>query len=234
MARLFLSYRRSDSGAYADRLAQRLRAFQFDTVFLDRDGIGLGEDYAERIRASLSQSAAVLVLMGKTWLQSADDGGRRRLDDPGDWVRREVALALTLGVPVIPVLFDSARMPDANQVPADLATLATKQCYEINANYFDRDADDLARRLEATLVAAAAGARGARAPQGAIGAGLLRQLLLIWIALSLTTAAVAVAPAFVPALPRTFWLFPCLMTAAAFLWWLYWLGESMRPARAAA
>jgi TIR domain len=230
MARLFLSYRRDDSGAYADRLAQRLRAFQFDTVFLDRDGIALGEDYAQRIRTSLSQSAAVLVLIGKTWVHAMDDGGRRRLDDPSDWVRREVALALTLGLPVIPVLFDSARMPAVEELPAELATLATKQCYEISANYFDRDADDLARRLEASLVAA--DARRAAVPQGAAAIGFLRQLLLIWIALSLVTGGVAVAPSFVPALPQTFWLFPCSMTGAAFLWWLYWLGESMRPARA--
>ena len=227
MATLFISYRRSDCGAYAERLAQRLRGFQFDTVFVDRDGIGLGDDYAQRIRASLSQSAAVLVLMGKTWLEPGD-GGRRRLDDPSDWVRREVALALTLGIPVVPVLFDSARMPGANEVPADLAPLVTRQSYDINANYFERDADDLARRLEATLVATA---RGTAPAPTRVGAGLLRQLLMIWIALSLATAAFAVACAVVPALPRNFWLFPCFMTAAAFLWWLYWMGESMRPAR---
>jgi hypothetical protein len=231
MATLFISYRRSDCGPYAERLAQRLRGFQFDTVFVDRDGIDLGEDYAERIRASLSQSAAVLVLMGKSWLGSADDAGRRRLEDPSDWVRREVALALTLGIPVVPVLFDSVRMPKANEVPDDLAPLVKKQSYDINPNYFERDADDFARRLEATLVA---GARGARAAPGRVGAGLLRQLLVIWVLLSMVTAAFAVAPSVVPALPRTFWLFPCLMTAAAFLWWLYWLGESMRPLRAGA
>jgi hypothetical protein len=134
---------------------------------------------------------------------------------------------LTLGIPVVPVLFDSARLPGANEVPADLAPLVTRQSYDINANYFERDADDLARRLEATLVSAA---RGTAPAPARVGAGLLQQLLLIWIGLLLVTVVVAAASA-VLHVPRHFWLFPCFMTAAAFLWWLYWLGESMRPAR---
>jgi hypothetical protein len=231
MARLFLSYRRTDSGAYADRLAQRLRTFQFDTVFLDRDGVALGEDYAQRIRTNLSQAAAVLVLIGPGWTQVRDGNGRRRLDDVNDWVRREVALALTLGLPVIPVLFDSARMPGADDLPPDLAALATKQCYDMSANYFERDADDLARRLEAMVVASA---RSASPAERRVEGGFLRQLLVIWIALALLTCAFAVTPAFWPPMPQSFWLFPCTMTGAAFLWWLYWLGESMRPARARA
>ena len=231
MAKLFLSYRRSDCGAYADRLAQRLRSFQFDTVFLDRDGIRLADDFADRIRAGLSESLAMLVLMGKGWITAQDDAGRRRLDDPTDWVRREVALALSRKLHVIPVLFDAARMPAAIDLPADLAPLAARQGYDINGNYFDRDADDLARKLEGMFVA---GARAASPGPAPVSTGLLSQLRVIWVLLAFVTIGVAVAPSFVPALPPFFWLFPCFMTAAAFLWWLYWLGESLRPARVGA
>lgn len=229
MANLFLSYRRSDCGAYAERLALRLRAYQFETVFLDRDGIDLADDYSERIRSALSRATAVLVLIGRHWSDATDAAGRRRLDEPSDWVRREVELALSLGVPIVPVLFDGAQMPGAADVPAELAALTRAQGYDISQNYFDRDADDFARRLERRLIA---GARATgRGSATAAGSGvLLRQLQLIWIGLFCVTAGVAVVPAFVPPVPDTFWIFPGTMTVAAFAWWLYCSSLSLRPA----
>ena len=75
MARLFLSYRRSDCGAYADRLARCLAALQFDAAFLDRDAVGPGENFADRIRSSLSHCSAVLVLIGHGWIDAKDESG---------------------------------------------------------------------------------------------------------------------------------------------------------------
>jgi hypothetical protein len=75
VARLFISYRRSDTGAYADRLENRLAQFQFESVFLDRDDIGLAENYADTIRTALARSEAVLVLIGPTWATVADASG---------------------------------------------------------------------------------------------------------------------------------------------------------------
>jgi hypothetical protein len=230
MARLFLSYRRSDTGAYADRLASRLASFQFDSVFLDREAIGLGDNFADSIRSSLSQCSTVLVLIGQNWIDARDAAGQRRLDDPTDWVRREIALALNLKLPVIPVRFDSPRRFTHAELPPELVPLAAANDYSIDGNYFDRDADYLCRTLEEKLVAAARAA-GQGAPLSS-PATLLRQLQIIWLTLTVITLGVAVAPVVVPALPRLFWLFPGTMTLAAFLWWLYWLGESMRPARA--
>jgi TIR domain len=232
MARLFISYRRSDTEAFADRLAQRLASFQFEMVFVASSAIDLGSDYADQIRSSLSGCSAVLVLIGKGWIDARDDGGGRRLDDPADWVRREVALALRLGLPVIPVLFDSAPVPKVEDLPLDLAPLATKQGYDINGKYFDRDADELGRRVEALIVARERESRPSSAMARATGT--LGQLKIIWLALFTTTGGVAVAPQFVPALPGSFWVFPATMTLAAFSWWLYWLGESARPSFARA
>jgi hypothetical protein len=229
MARLFLSYRRSDTGAYADRLAQRLASFQFEAVFQDRQDIELGDNYADRIRSSLSQCSAVLVLIGKNWIDARDAEGRRRLDDPADWVRREVAMALSLKLPIVTVRFDFPHEMPQSQLPKELATLATNQGYDINGNYFERDADDLCARLEKLLVAADRTTAPGAAPPSA--AHLLTQLRIIWIALAVLTLGTSVAPVLVPALPGVFWIFPGSMTMAAFLWWLYWLGESTRPAR---
>ena len=227
MARLFISYRRSDTGAYADRLAARLSLFQFEAIFQDREGIALADNYADQIRLALSRCDAVLVLIGAQWAASSD-GGRSRLAEPTDWVRREIALALSLGLPLIPVLFDAATVPAAAVMPGELAALATAQGYDINGNYFDRDADYLGRELEQLLVRRQRSAAGQSA---AVATNLLGQLRLIWIVLGALTLALAIAPFFVPSLPRLFWLFPGTMAMAAFMWWLYWLGESLRPIR---
>lgn len=232
MARLFLSYRRSDTGAYADRLAARLAAFQFDAIFLDREDIALGANYADRIRDELSQCDALLLLIGPGWLTAQGADGGPRLANPADWVRREAALALARRLPVIPVFFDSPPQLTPAALPAELAPLATAEGYDINGNYFDRDADDLGRRLETLLVRDRAVATTPVDARPATATAFLRQLTWMWLLLFAATVATAVVPAFTPALPRSFWIFPGSMTMAAFLWRLYWMGEAARPARA--
>ena len=235
LARVFISYRRSDTGAYAGAVAQRLAALQFESVFQDREDIALADNYADRIREGLAESDVVLVLIGPSWLTVRNHAGGRRLDDENDWVRREVALALELRKRVVPVLFDGARVPDVQSLPVNLVTLATTQGYDVNGNYLERDLDDLARRLERDLVAARASRddrqAGAAAQRAASSPDFVRQLQFIWMALGVLTLALAVVPYFAPALPRLFWVFPATMTIAALFWWLYWAGEAMRPAR---
>jgi hypothetical protein len=232
MAKIFISYRRSDTGPYADRLVERLGDFQFEAVFLDRSQIRLGQNFADRIRQALAQCNAVLALIGPKWLDARDESGSRRLDDANDWVRREITLASRLKLPVVPVLFDGAKSPATEQLPRDLACLATSQGYDINGNYFDRDAIDLCSRLEAELTAAVRAQSTIDKPR--VSQPVLDQVRFIWMFLFAVTLLFAVAPAVAPAFPRLFWLFPCAMTLAAFLWWLYGLAALMRPGHARA
>ena len=44
--------------------------------------------------------------------------GARRIDDPADFVRLEIASALKRNIPVVPVLVQGAKMPTAAQLPA--------------------------------------------------------------------------------------------------------------------
>jgi hypothetical protein len=228
MARLFISYRRSDTGAYADRLVARLSAFQFQAIFQDREAIDLADDYADQIRSGLAKCDAVLVLIGPGWTTAQDRTGRKRLDIPNDWVRREVTLALSMGVPIVPVLFDSARTPSAADIPGDLAPLATAQGYDINGNYFDRDSDDLARRLEQSIVSRARATSDQTVP---VKSRFLTQLQGIWIGLCVLALGFSITPFFVPALPGTFWMFPASMAVPAFLYWMYIQGEAIRAVR---
>src|SRR5260370_36365502 len=133
--RIFMSYRRADTGWAAVSLFDRL-ADQFgrDKVFKDVDSIDLGEDFVEAITTAVGSSGAVLALIGNQWLTVTDQHGRRRLDNPGDFVRLEIEAALTRGVRIIPILVDGALMPHEDQLPESLAPLARRQALELSPN----------------------------------------------------------------------------------------------------
>jgi hypothetical protein len=93
------------------------------------DSIALGFDFREAVERSLSSCGVFLVIIGPQWLNIKvpnDESGRRRLDDPTDLVRQEIATGLKKGssLPVIPVLVRGATMPTADQLPDDLKSLA--------------------------------------------------------------------------------------------------------------
>ena len=126
MSKVFVSYRRDDSAGFAGRLTDALeRRFGADSVFRDVDDIAAGADFGVVIEQALQQVQAVLVVIGPRWLDARDERGRR-LDDPGDYVRREVELALASGKPVIPVLVGGATMPTAEALPPTLRGLANR------------------------------------------------------------------------------------------------------------
>ena len=58
-------------------------------------------------------------VMGREWLTCTDRNGRRWLDDPHDFIRLEIGIALTRNVRVIPVLVEGAVMPTASELPSD-------------------------------------------------------------------------------------------------------------------
>ena len=131
--RIFISYRRQETAWPAGRLDDVLvEHFPAEQVFKDVDSIEPGEDFVERITAAVASCDVLLALIGPQWLTITDENGRRRLDDPKDWVRLEIETALTRKIRVIPILVDDARMPHATQLPATLAALVRRNAVEIN------------------------------------------------------------------------------------------------------
>ena len=149
MSGIFISYRRADSGDTARRLHEFLGArFGEASVFIDVETIEAGADFAEAIDTTVRLSDGLVAVIGTTWLTAADAEGRRRLDDPADWVRLEIATALARGVKVIPVLVDGARMPAERELPGSLAALARHQALDLRGARFEEDAGRLATALE--------------------------------------------------------------------------------------
>ena len=119
-----ISYRRQDSSPVAGRLYDRLQAeFGKGTVFMDFDSIPYGVDFREHIKATLQRAKVVIAIIGPDWCGGRDPANRR-IDDPTDFVRLEVASALENGIPIIPVLVNNTPMPEAKSLPVELEGLA--------------------------------------------------------------------------------------------------------------
>ena len=139
MAGVFISYRRDDTAGHAGRLFDTLvRRFGEPSVFMDLTDIAPGADFVETLDQAVGSCDVLLVLIGRHWL-SADSQGRRRLEDPHDFIRREVATALTRNIPVMPVLLQGARMPTADELPQDIKALARRQAIELSESRWETD-----------------------------------------------------------------------------------------------
>ena len=125
MRAIFISYRRDDSEGHAGRLFEDLcDRFGKEAVFMDVAGIEAGRDFRRAIEAQVASCGVLLAIIGKNWLTVTDEKGRRRLDDPYDFVRLETAGALKRDIPVVPVLVHGAEMPSVDDLPDDLKDLA--------------------------------------------------------------------------------------------------------------
>ena len=151
MKGIFISYRRQDAAGYAGRLYDRLAShFGAERVFMDVEGIEPGLDFVEALERAVASCEVLIVIIGAGWL-ATDNAGKRRLDDPKDFVRIETAAALARHIRVVPVLVDGAVMPRAEELPADLAPLARRQAVELSHKYWDATSAELIRTLERVL-----------------------------------------------------------------------------------
>jgi len=133
MRAIFISYRREDSEGHAGRLFEDLcERFGRGAVFMDVAGIEPGRDFRRVIETQVASCGVLLAVIGRNWLSVVDRDGKRRLDDPYDFVRLETASALRRDIPVIPVLVHDAVMPRAEQLPDELKDLAFRNSVELS------------------------------------------------------------------------------------------------------
>jgi hypothetical protein len=158
--RIFMSYRREETGWAAGRLFDSLAThFGRDQIFKDIDSIEPGDDFVEVINTAVGSCHVLLALIGNRWLTVTDQEERRRLDDPGDFVRLEIEAALQRGIRVIPVLVDGIQMPRADQLPESLAGLARRQGLKLGQEHFGSDFQRLLPPLRRSITEAQEQAR---------------------------------------------------------------------------
>ncbi|HEV7694002.1 MAG TPA: toll/interleukin-1 receptor domain-containing protein [Hyphomonadaceae bacterium] len=200
MTKIFISYRREDSQWPADRLHQALKPVVADPrkdIFIDVDNIPLGVNFVDHLGAQVGQCDILLAMIGRGWIEARNpQTGQRRLDDPKDFVRIEIATALKRGIRVVPILVDGASVPKEEELPEDLRPLATRNGMELQRMNFDADVARLIRGLglnEAPRSSKGSSKTSAKAatsqPQG-------RLMLWGWIALALSGPALVAAMAY--------------------------------------
>jgi hypothetical protein len=152
MAKVFISYRRDDSKWPALLIHERLKViFGGNVLFFDVATLDPGDEFEERIMETLNQIDVLIAIIGTEWLTITQDSKKRRLDNPDDILRREIAIALKRNIRVIPVLVDGATMPKEEELPDDLKPLAKRNECRINHMSFDYDMGKLVNSIGKTL-----------------------------------------------------------------------------------
>ncbi|OLT38055.1 hypothetical protein BJF79_28055 [Actinomadura sp. CNU-125] len=147
MPEIFINYRTGDGESVAAWLDRELSArFGWKTIFRASKSIPLGRDYRDELLAGVRRSDVLLVLIGVHWLE-ARANGRRKLDLPDDWVRKEIIEAFDSGVRVIPVLLGSAHLPMGDRLPPELEALSVCQHTRLDPRNLDADIARLVREL---------------------------------------------------------------------------------------
>jgi hypothetical protein len=147
VTQVFLNYRRADEPFAVAMLDQRLSSrFGSQAVFLASKSIELGSRWEHEMLDAVRKSTALLVIIGRYWLGEKDEQGRRRIDNPTDFVRREILLAMGENKIVIPVRIETPRLLPAD-LPDVLHPLLERQDIELRFHTAGPDIDRLETKL---------------------------------------------------------------------------------------
>jgi hypothetical protein len=142
---IFVSFRKIDDRVTRERLYVRLVAeFGAEQIFKSGESIPPGTDYVRILKTQAVACPVMLVLIGDGWLGAQDSTGARMIDREHEWVRLEIRTALESGNRVIPILLgDGTLLPTAQQLPADIASMADLQALRIPHSAVDSGLDQL-------------------------------------------------------------------------------------------
>jgi DNA-binding beta-propeller fold protein YncE len=147
--RIFLNYRREDTRGDAGRLYDDLaERFGAQHVFRDIDTLEPGSDFDVAIEQAVKACDVLIALVGSRWSSVKDASGRRRIENPDDFVRLELQAALAGSVRIIPVRVEGAEMPSSDELPEALRRFAKKHALELSDSRWRHDRDRLVRTLE--------------------------------------------------------------------------------------
>lgn len=140
MAEVFINYRTGDGEWPAAFLDDKFkRRYGADRVFRDATSLEAGHDFRHELRRRLERCTVLVVLIGPTWLTARDDAGRRRLDNPADYVRMEIEESLARKIRVVPITLNDVRLPLADELPAGIADLAHRQSRVFRSRHYESD-----------------------------------------------------------------------------------------------
>ena len=148
---IFISYRRQDSSVATGRIYDKLEQFYgTKSIFMDIDTIPIGVDFREYIDQEVSKCDIMLVIIGERWLEFI----QAKKNDPRDFVRIEIEVALKRNIPVVPILLGSNVSPPSEaELPPNIGDLAYRNGIEVEPTKdFRIHMDRLKRALDKHLI----------------------------------------------------------------------------------
>lgn len=148
--KVFISYRHEEAAGHARPIREAMeKRFGPRNVFMDL-GLRPGEHFGSRIEQRAEDCHVLLAIIGPRWGTVTGKDGRPRLQDPDDWVRREVETGLRRpDVRVIPVLVGGAQVPDEGDLPDSLTPLLDRHVAHLNEQSWKHDLERLIGALPA-------------------------------------------------------------------------------------
>ncbi|MDL4772495.1 TIR domain-containing protein [Actinomadura xylanilytica] len=139
MGSIFISYRSADD-AYAAALLDQMLSQMFgrNNVFRASRSIVPGSDYESALLAGVESSRVMLVIVGKSWREGVEATGGK-LFGSDDWVRKEIAKALEVGVVIIPILISGAPRLAELQLPQDVRKFSSFQYMRFDYRNVEND-----------------------------------------------------------------------------------------------
>jgi hypothetical protein len=146
---IFLSYRRADTAAPTLALKLELENNLRDVqVFMDNGAIAGGDNFPEQIENALNRSTLVIGVIGKAWI-GVQGEEKSRIDNPDDWVFKEIYFALTKKRSAfLPVFIDDAPQLCANDLPQELRELCSIQSLRVTVSNWESSTNQLIHLLE--------------------------------------------------------------------------------------
>jgi len=138
---VFICYRREGAAFPAAMIRTELtQRWGSSNVFIDLD-IPPGDQFPTMLESRIRDADFLLTVIGSAWLTP-------RLFEPDDWVRREIVIARSSDTSVVPILVDSARMPEPDELPGDIRFVTDINAHHLSHVSWQADIDRLARELE--------------------------------------------------------------------------------------
>ena len=150
MPNVFVNYRTHDAEDVAVTIENDLsHRFGSDRIFRASKSLEPGENYPRALLRNARTCPVLVAVIGPHWLDQASNG-RNRLDDPEDWVRREILAAFEAGACVIPVIVGRTTLRlSEEQLPDALKELA--ECHSIRYDY--QNASESLEKLSRSILA---------------------------------------------------------------------------------
>ncbi len=153
---IFISYRRSDSEAYAGRLHERLISeFGEAEVFMDIFGIRPGETFSCAVQQAAAYCAVMVPVIGRTWPTVTHlRTDRPRLQYSNDFVRREIVAGMDREIPMFPVVMPGGAIPTQADLPEEMRGFEETQMLQLTPRHWRSDVDHLVELIRQALATA--------------------------------------------------------------------------------